>query len=424
MKHRLLLTEALFAFNYGLILIDHIHFQYNGMLFGILLLSAAFLVEEKYIKAAVCFTFLLNLKHIFLYLAPVYFVYILFNYCFGQRKFIASLVNTSMVGIAVLSTTLLSFGPFLYTNQGQQVISRLFPFGRGLSHAYWAPNYWALYNSAEKLLSASNNFFHFWPEVNSSKASMTGGLVREFTFEILPNIRPHHTMCISLLFMLPNLVRCARKSAAFSKRCSSDSYVEYLIALVAAAWSCFMFGWHVHEKAILMVLLPLNLLAMAVPNYRFLAFYATTLGHYSLIPLIPTKAEMPAVVSMFLAYTAIHWLTLFRLHPASKAAGNQRHMTDGVSFFRRLGQLHLWGLIVLFIFTRIIFPLTTWDRRLPFFPLMATSAYTALGLWFALLYFLSSTVLGSHSKSIRAQAQAQPQEQQQEKKNKKKLKTN
>lgn len=72
----------------------------------------------------------------------------------------------------------------------QQVLSRLFPFGRGLCHAYWAPNFWVFYILLDKVLSFVLLKLGF--DIPAPKASFTGGLVGNFSqFAVLPQVLPH-----------------------------------------------------------------------------------------------------------------------------------------------------------------------------------------------------------------------------------------
>lgn len=99
--------------NFGLLIIDHVHFQYNGILFGILLLSIGFILEEKYLQSAFLFAILLNMKHIFIYVSPVFIVYLFRFYCLRDSKNIfESLLKLLKLGAIVLGVTLVSFGPF------------------------------------------------------------------------------------------------------------------------------------------------------------------------------------------------------------------------------------------------------------------------------------------------------------------------
>lgn len=87
--------------------------------------------KKRFLLAAFTFTLLLLMKHIFLYFAPAFFVFLLKHYC-NKPKF--STWNFGKLGIVVASTAGVIMIPFL--KHIPQLLTRLFPFGRGLTHAY------------------------------------------------------------------------------------------------------------------------------------------------------------------------------------------------------------------------------------------------------------------------------------------------
>ncbi|XP_078289196.1 dolichyl pyrophosphate Glc1Man9GlcNAc2 alpha-1,3-glucosyltransferase isoform X10 [Panthera onca] len=80
------ILSVLLLWNFGLLIVDHIHFQYNGFLFGLMLLSIARLFQKRHMEGAFLFAVLLHFKHIYLYVAPAYGVYLLRSYCFTANK--------------------------------------------------------------------------------------------------------------------------------------------------------------------------------------------------------------------------------------------------------------------------------------------------------------------------------------------------
>lgn len=80
-------------------------------------------------------------------------------------------------------------------------------------------------------------------------ASMTGGLVQDINHDILPNISPIVTMLFTIIFTIPAMVKLFMLS---------KQPVNFLRCLVICGLTSFMFGWHVHEKAILMAIIPLT----------------------------------------------------------------------------------------------------------------------------------------------------------------------
>uniref|UniRef100_A0A2K5DIG8 Alpha-1,3-glucosyltransferase n=1 Tax=Aotus nancymaae TaxID=37293 RepID=A0A2K5DIG8_AOTNA len=330
------ILSVLLLWNFGLLIVDHIHFQYNGFLFGLMLLSIARLFQKRHMEGAFLFAVLLHFKHIYLYVAPAYGVYLLRSYCFTANRPDGSIrwnsfsfVRFISLGLVVFLISALSLGPFLALNQLPQVFSRLFPFKRGLCHAYWAPNFWALYNALDKVLSVIGLKLKFLDPNKIPKASMKV----QFQHTVLPSVTPWQRLYAQLIAILPSI---------FCLWFKPQGPRGFLRCLILCALSSFMFGWHVHEKAILLAILPMS-------------------EHFEL----PIKILL---MLLFTIYSISSLKTLFRKEKP---------------LFNWMETFYLLGLGPLEVCCEFVFPLTSWKLKYPFIPLLLTSVYCALGITYA-----------------------------------------
>ena len=146
---------------------------------------------------------------------------------------------------------------------------------------------------------------------------------------------------------------------------------NFIGALTLCGYASFLFGWHVHEKAILLVLIPFSMLALT--DRRYLGAYRplAVAGHVSLFPLLFTAAEFPikAVYTVF-------WLILFLLvfDKLTPVAQKPR-----VFLLDRFSLLYITISIPLILYCSLLHELM-FGHKFEFLPLMFTSSYSAVGV--------------------------------------------
>uniref|UniRef100_T1JIW9 Alpha-1,3-glucosyltransferase n=1 Tax=Strigamia maritima TaxID=126957 RepID=T1JIW9_STRMM len=348
-----ILSMMLFG-NAGLLLVDHIHFQYNGFLFGFLLISIARMLQHKHLESAFWFCILLNLKHIYLYFAPAYFVYLLRSYCFlystrdgGVLWKSFSIKNFTKLSFTVISVFAASFGPFIAKGQLNQVLSRLFPFKR-----------------VQKTGLMSDN---------KVTASMTGGLVQEYQHSILPNITPTITLICSVVVILPALIKLwHRPSMPW----------DFVRCLTLCAYGTYMFGWHVHEKAILLIIIPLTLLAAVDWDDACIYMFTSLTGHFSLFPLFFTLAETSTKILL----TVMHAMySCFGLCLLNKDVVHEALLST-------FEKIYLFGLVFVQLYHSYLHEFLGLSKKYEFLPLLLFSAYCAPGILYSWLKFYKFTL--------------------------------
>jgi alpha-1,3-glucosyltransferase len=109
-----------------------------------------------------------------------------------------SFENFIKLGATVVAVFAISLGPFVYMGQIPQLLSRLFPFTRGLCHAFWAPNFWALYAGTDRVLIIVGKKLG-WSLNQDALGSMTRGFVGDTKFAVLPQVDAIHTLIITVI---------------------------------------------------------------------------------------------------------------------------------------------------------------------------------------------------------------------------------
>lgn len=221
--------------------------------------------------------------------------------------------------------------------------------------------------------------------------SVTRGLVGDSSFAVLPNVSPRATFVMTLIFQtvgdsvhMPQRIT-DHQQLSLTKLFFQPTWDTFIGAVTLCGYASFLFGWHVHEKAILLIIIPFSLLALKDRRYLGAFRPLAVAGHVSLFPLLFTAAEFPVKT----VYTVM-WLVLFllvfdRLAPVSSH--------PRVFLLDRFSLLYITVSIPLIIYCSLMHEVV-FGKKYEFIPLMFTSTYSAIGVvgsWigFSIVYFTS-----------------------------------
>ncbi|XP_066453800.1 dolichyl pyrophosphate Man9GlcNAc2 alpha-1,3-glucosyltransferase [Eleutherodactylus coqui] len=273
----------------GLILIDYGHFQYNSVSLGFALWGIIALSCGREVLGSLAFCLALNYKQMELYHSLPFFCFLL-GKCIKQGIAGWGFLLLLKIGVTVIAAFSLCWIPFLTDiEQVLQVLSRLFPVGRGLFEDKVA-NVWC---SLSVLFKIKN--------VLSSQAQLR--------------------LCFACT-MLGVLPSCIKLTAHPTIR-------GFKLALVNCALSFFLFSFQVHEKSILLVSLPACLLLSEAP---LMATWFLLTSTFSMLPLLQKDGLMMAYVITTLIFLLVS-AALLSFH--KKTSEDSLRLKPFCSFIRR-----------------------------------------------------------------------------------------
>ncbi|KAK1025029.1 glycosyl transferase [Friedmanniomyces endolithicus] len=177
----------------------------------------------------------------------------------------------------------------------------------------------------------------------------------------------------------------AAQTPALTKLFFRPTWDNFVATLTLCAYASFLFGWHVHEKAILLVIIPFSLLALKDRRHLGAFRPLAVSGHVSLFPLLFTAMEFPVKVVYTVVWLVVFLLAFDRLAPPSEK--------PRVFLLDRFSLLYIALAIPLLVYCSLVHQLV-FGAKYEFFPLMFVSSYSAIGVvgsWvgFLVVFFTS-----------------------------------
>ncbi|KAE8741637.1 hypothetical protein FOCC_FOCC012840 [Frankliniella occidentalis] len=323
----------------GLLLIDHGHFQYNGVSIGFTIAATAALLRKRTLLGSVLFVLALSFKQMSLYYALPFFFYLLGTSLEGG--IVRGLPKVATLGMVVLATFSIVWLPFVsQLSQLQQVFCRLFPIARGVFEDK-VSNVWCAINIVIKL----KNMF--------SNEEMAAVCLLSTLIAVLPS-------CLDLVF------RPHRN--------------KFVYGLINSSLAFFLFSFQVHEKSILLAAIPVSLI---VPSDPFMSMWFTAISSFSMLPLLWKDGLLIPTLALSLFHIVATTLMVNVLQspiqrPQKASDQNLSNVWWWAAFFASMT-----GCVVLTILSVFVKP----PNKLPdLFPLLM-SVYSCLHFVIFLLYF-------------------------------------
>lgn len=258
----------------GLLLIDHGHFQYNGISLGLAILSTALILDDHDLLGSIAFSLSLNYKQMSLYYAPAFFLVLLAKSVRQPAGIISftSFSRLAQIGLVVVATFVVCWSPFLLQNdpvgQVSQIFHRIFPVARGLYEDKVA-NFWCSISPIFKLQNFASS-----PTMMKICTALT------------------------LLGMSPACYAIFK----YTWRRDTTKMTQagaFIIGLACVSWSFFFFSFHVHEKSVLLPVFIMSLWIHQSPNVIVIANLVSTV---SMLPLLQRDGHEYSLIFLVILY--------------------------------------------------------------------------------------------------------------------------